>query len=288
MDEKLRATGTVVSHVILLVLGVILLPVSAGMLLSFPHWLFWLGVLLLFACCLFFYTAVAGLRRGSRQAQQFTKVQQLLTKVPAPTHAGNKANELSTLQAIQTPFQHEQFEPGQLLVQWLVPREEWKAFYKIERNKRLESMWIESILIALLGTVLLLMVRNASWFQALLLATGLALVWWIAKYYLHLRVMQSNQDQNQIIITTSSVQVNGRLHVYYDNHVTPGSFQLLTNHWPQVLEIRYHWQTRRGATFEELRVPVPAGKETEAQALVKHLSSFLPEPVVADGIKTGK
>lgn len=288
MDEKVRATGTVVSHVILIVLGVMLFPVSVGMLMSFPHWLFWLGMLLFVSCCTFFYSAFMGLRRGARQVQQLTHVQQQLRNIPVAAISDSQRTVTSTVPLPEEPMQHEQFEPGQLLVKWVISGQEWSAFYAGERKKRLESLWIESLLLVILGTGLLLLVRKAPWLLALGISTGIAMIWWIAKYFLHLKVLQSNRSQNQIIITTSSVQINGRLHVFYDEHVTPGSFQLLTNSRPMVVEIRYHWQTRRGATYEELRVPVPSGKETEAQEVVNRLSSFLQEPVVADGVKTGK
>ena len=287
MDENVRATGTIVTHIVLLALGILLLPLSIGMLLSFPHWIFWLGILLSFACFLFFYSGITGLRRGRRQVQQLSKVHQQLQSVhTAVSHPGKLQAQPLTLP--DEPLQHEQFEPGQILATWVVPEPEWTAFYAAERRKRLESLWIESFLIFVLGTCFLLLFRTASWTSALTISAALAVTWWLVKYHLHLKVLQSNRTENLIILTTSSVFINGKLHVYYDAHVTPGSIQLYKNTRPMVLEIRYHWKTRRGTTFEELRIPVPSGKETEAQELVHHLSSFLEQSVVTDGVESGK
>jgi len=276
MEEKVRATGTVVTHVLLLGIGLLLLPLSVGMLLSYPHEIFWMGLLLLAACIVFFYSAYTGIKRGRQQIQQLQQVQQQLDKVQSVPF--QEATPLTRAEPSfpETPLQHEAFAPHQVLARWEIPDVQWQAFYKTEKQKRFQSLWIEAALILLLGTVLLLIMRGADWPTALIISAALAITWWVLKYLLHLKVLRSSRTVNIILITTSSVRINDQLHVFYDAHVTPAAFTLVTESKPAVLEISYQWLTGRGATHEELRVPVPLGKEEEARQLVQRLSAFLP------------
>lgn len=111
--------------------------------------------------------------------------------------------------------------------------------------------------------------------MGLLVASVLAAVWAGTKYLLHLRPLKLKDASVHLLITPSTVYINGQPNVFYDDVKQPAKFRLLEEQQPAVLEITYMWPVRRGTTFEELRVPVPAGREEEARRLVAYLSSFL-------------
>jgi hypothetical protein len=54
------------------------------------------------------------------------------------------------------------------------------------------------------------------------------------------------------------------------------------------IEITYYWSTRRGETFEEIRVPVKIGKEAAAHEIVDQLRTLFQLPVIGPGIKSSK
>ncbi|HMO32477.1 MAG TPA: hypothetical protein PKE63_04120 [Lacibacter sp.] len=265
MDQRHSHTGTLITAVLLLIVGLVLLPVVLGMLLSYPSPVFYGGLLLGAGTFLILRSAVQGIGHARRDIKE-----------SAQTHAQilQKAAEgEKNFPAQKAPVTD--FNEHQLLAKWEIPSTEWTAFCSTEQRRRISTLWMECILIVVLGTLLLRQYRDGSWQMGLLVSSLLAGIWAAGKYLLHLRPLRRMSVPVQLLLTPSTVYINGRPNVFYDAVKRPSRFRLLEEERPAVLEITYMWPTRRGTTFEELRVPVPAGREAEARQWVEQLTSFL-------------
>jgi hypothetical protein len=49
------------------------------------------------------------------------------------------------------------FNETQILAQWQIPADEWAAFYAGERRRRMSSIKVESVLIVVFGTILIIL-----------------------------------------------------------------------------------------------------------------------------------
>ena len=65
-------------------------------------------------------------------------------------------------------------------------------------------------------------------------------------------------------------QINGKLNPYRSDRFWLKKIQMLAGD-PEVIEFTYSWDTRKGRTFDELRIPVPAGRGEEARALIEKI-----------------
>lgn len=265
MDQRHTHTGTLFVSVMLLVVGLILLPVVVGMLLSYPSPVFYIGLLLAAGTFLIVRGGVQGIGKARRNSKTAAALHSRMQQQAAQQAAGDQ----------EVPAALPDFNEHQVLAQWQIPAAEWAVFYAGEQRRRLDSIKVESLLIIVLGTFMIIAYRNGSWQMGLLVASLLAAVWAGGKYFLHLRPLKRKAGTVHLILTPSTVYINGQPNVFYDNVKQPAKFRLLEEQQPAVLEITYMWPVRRGTTFEELRVPVPAGREEEARRLVAYLSSFL-------------
>jgi hypothetical protein len=161
------------------------------------------------------------------------------------------------------------------LARWKLDQPTWNKFFVVEKRERFSSIYYEMFAIVLLGTTFLLLQRKADWKIAIPLSVVFAVIWGLAKYLLMLKPLQAANQQYEVILTTTSVLINNTHFVFRNEHKKPGKILLLTDQSPWVIEITFYWNTRRGETFEEIRIPVEPGRENEAINIVAILKSFL-------------
>ena len=216
------------------------------MLFSFPHWVGNVGIIMLFSCGAFIYSGI----------------KQIVTakKVMKGIEAFKKQLDHQTITNHETLLQS--FE----LARWTFDDETWEAFYAGERKERKINIAIECFWVVVLGTVIIVFSRGAFWVTALIISSLVAVIYGVLKYYFIMKSIDANGNRHEIIVTHQSVIVNGKINFFEDQHKRKGKILLLNKKNPLVIEITYHWRTRRGDTFDEIRFPAP--NETEAERVI--------------------
>ena len=157
-----------------------------------------------------------------------------------------------------------------LLAHWSYDTEEWNTFTKKEFGFRIREALIVWLLIAGLGTWLLASYRDMGHLAAFItsLSTGglLTLIRFIIAY--NARKANSSKP-GDVVISSKSILINGKYHILNDENKTLYKLELLKDETPQILEFSVEWNTRKGTTNEQVRIPIPADKSTEAAKLVE-------------------
>ena len=162
-----------------------------------------------------------------------------------------------------------------VLAHWYYSVEEWEGFNRLEKKTRGEEVLIEALLIAFLGAALLHFTRDAHWVIALAISMVLGTLYAIIRYAMRINALKWRQPAlPEIIITGSSVIINGNTLDYHSETRWLRKASLTEKEGKNILAITYEWQTRKGVTFDEIRVLVPKGKLKEGMEVLNRLNDL--------------
>ncbi len=166
-----------------------------------------------------------------------------------------------------------------VLARWQYPVKSWQAFQKLEKKERKYSMWIEIILIILLGAFIIKTSKNESWLVGFAISTPIAFIIAFLRFRMNLSsISLSGTKDAEVIITNEAVLVNGKYNRFVGYNLWLGNVAIKKFKGTDVLEITYRWNTRSGNISEELRIPIPEGKMGEAEAVKTTLLSSSNQP----------
>lgn len=157
-----------------------------------------------------------------------------------------------------------------LLAHWTYSDEEWKTFTKKEFNVSIREALLVWLLLVGLGTWLISGYREMGLLAAFItcFSTG-ALITFI-RFIIAYNARNANSSKpGDVIISAKSILINGTYHTLNDEHKTLSKLELLEDQIPQLLEFTVIWNTRKGQTNGQVRVPVPSDKLSEAVKLVE-------------------
>ncbi|HYR07973.1 MAG TPA: hypothetical protein VEQ60_09400 [Longimicrobium sp.] len=153
-----------------------------------------------------------------------------------------------------------------ILAHWTYPAEEWRAYTEGEWRYRLWEAVGLALLIGLVGGLIATWrTGESSYGSALLFGGFLGL--------LRLGMASSQRIANTAgpgyaIISPTAVLLNGTHHPLVSERRHFGGVRYASLDRPPVLEFTVKWKTRNGWMNEQIRVPIPAGREDEANAVV--------------------
>ena len=150
---------------------------------------------------------------------------------------------------------------------WDIDETTWQQFIKNEKNYRNSDNIYFLIGFLILGTISIIINRYAEWTTALLICfiTGAFVV--LLRRSLGLKKVHSVRKKKQVLITENFVRLNEFTFVLFSENRMTSSIKFLESEIPKILEFKIHWKTRNGVTYDELRVPVPPGKEEAAKKI---------------------
>jgi hypothetical protein len=153
-----------------------------------------------------------------------------------------------------------------ILAHWTYPAEEWKAYAEGEWRYRLWEAAGLALLIGLVGGLLATWRTGESSYAS-------ALVFGAFLGALRLAVAGSQRHANAAgpgyaIISPTAVLLNGTHHALVSERRHFGGVRYASLDRPPVLEFTVKWKTRNGWMNEQIRVPIPTGREDEANAVV--------------------
>lgn len=160
-----------------------------------------------------------------------------------------------------------------VLAHWYYSVEEWEGFTRIEKKTRGEEVFFEALLISVLGTFLLRFVKGAPWVAAIAISMVIATIYAIIRYTLRMNAIRwKNPSLPEVIITEQSVIINGHKLEYHSETRWLRRANLMEKEGRNLLAITYEWQTRKGVTYDEIRIPVPRGKLKEGMEVQERLN----------------
>lgn len=159
-------------------------------------------------------------------------------------------------------------EKNTLLAHWTYSDEEWKMFTKKEFNFRIREALVLWLLLTGIGTLLLSGYREMGYLAAFITCFSTGGVITLIRFIIAYNARNANSSKpGDVIISAKSILINGTYHILNDENKTLSKLELLKDETPQILEFTVIWNTRKGQTNEQIRVPVPSDKLTEAVKL---------------------
>ena len=162
----------------------------------------------------------------------------------------------------------------EILANWVYSASEWKEFLKWEKRRRSPTNLVEALSLVIMTTLAIRYSKNVDWVISFVISLMVGLAYSTAKYYINL--FSINLEENKIpevIVTNKAVIVNGNSNQFLGTNLMLGKVSVNDAGRFNVLEITYGWQTKKGKTFDEIRVPIPKGSLKEAIFLLEKLST---------------
>jgi len=256
ISDKYKISGGYFTGIILIGLSVLILPL--GIIGFFSSGFSYIGLIwLVFAISggLLLYSGIASIRSASK-----TKKDEAILKAALdPESSGTEKEEIKAT----------------ILADWKYDDETWEAFKQNEKSYRKEDNIYYFIGVVILGTIGLLIFRSANLFVAVAISAILGGIMVLLRSNLSLSKLKktSGPYSQRAIIGEGYVLMNGHTFDLFDTGRYTSKVEFLPDENPPILEFTIKWMTRKGATFDELRVPVPNNKIEEAIQIVTHFKS---------------
>jgi|GEM_PF-1782774 len=158
---------------------------------------------------------------------------------------------------------------GPVLAHWRYGADEWAAYTRREATYRgREAFWV-GLGVAVMGTGVI-GISEGDWGGGFAISAAVGAIIGVGRWMVARSARASNlaAPGGEVIIAPNALLLNGRYEVLQDHHFTFGGVRYVETETPPILEFTVTWPTRGGRTNEQYRVPVPAGREDEARALV--------------------
>jgi hypothetical protein len=267
MDQKIRSAGWNLTGIIAIVCGIITLPLSIALVLSRPAEIWWLGIILFPTSVFLIYSGIKTLYLAKKE-----KIETAIEKEIILNKTTGDLPGIITFNKENQPVREDSFEEKTILAHWKYSTDEWNRFMKIEKKDRKTDMWIEIVLLILLGALLIKYSRDASWLGAFAASIPIAFLIAVLRFKFNLfSISFSGEKKPETIVTDNAIMVNGHYNRFKGQNIWLGNVVVKDFEGIDVLEITYCWNTRGGITSEEIRVPVPNGKMNEALEVEKKL-----------------
>ena len=253
--------------------------------------IWWVFLALLAASGMMFWAAVANVVGWLRATRRVAATRQAMLQAayaPAPALPGAAASSPVEIPAHAAPAPARAPAPapaaamapvpararstGPVMAHWTYEPAEWEAYNEREvRYRTSEALWL-AVGITIVGTLLMGWSEGQWW-----LGLGLSAAVGALFGGIRLAVARSAHARNraagygEVIIGPDAVLMNGRYHTLHDGRIWLGGVRCLDGEHPPILEFTVEWKTRGGITNEQVRVPVPRGREDEARAVAEAL-----------------
>ncbi len=250
MDQQVVSKGSKLAAIIYWGLAIMVAPIAIGGLLGSATVVFAVGVVFLLISLFLLW---AGFRQWHLSKQVL-----------------DEANEVIRLSASASEIRQNRADDS-LPIIWEYSKEAWLQFAQWERKERTTNTAVEAIVLVVLGTLMIIISRGAHSTIALSISIVIAGIYYWLKIWLTLRGITQPDTENRyrVVIHEDGVLVNGRYHALQNQQRWRGKLTLNEKLVPAILEFTFYWNTRKGETFDELRIPVPADAIAQAKLLVK-------------------
>lgn len=156
-----------------------------------------------------------------------------------------------------------------LLAKWKYSQKEWDDFVVLERANKKEDNIYFGIGILILGTIVLIILRQTSFFGGFIFALPFSILipWLRMKFsYKHLKKGIKNPSVkiyiDHLLINKHKVELAGK------NKRVKSLKIIETENNIKLLEFDVQWMTRKGPTNDEFRILIPSNNMKEAKKII--------------------
>ncbi len=265
MDQNIRNKGGKISAVLLLFVGLMLLPLAISILLfASDTTIILIGIVLLVCSIMIIYGAVQQFIKSKKQSKHYSQVLDEIQIQQSKTNqiSVSKSNNIPTILAPKIhPLE------TKILAHWKYSKEEWRKFISWETKERKTNIFFESFAIVLIGIPFLMFFRDADFMVSFLVCLVIASIYGFIKYRLHLKGFNTIFKENEVIITLPAIVINGSYQVMQSDEIWLSKINIKKDNGLNIMEFVYNWNTRKGNTFDEIRIPIPFDKLQEAEEI---------------------
>jgi hypothetical protein len=162
-----------------------------------------------------------------------------------------------------------------VIAHWSYSAEEWKAYtekeYVSEKSEKKTLFIITAVLAIIIGLGFFIFDQDAGFWVLVgmvVLVGILAFTAWFTAWYRH---WENSKYHGEAYITGKSVYLNRQFHTWSGPGEKLESIDITNKKGQSILVIVYSVWTRNGRTPATIRIPVPAGKEEEAESIAAGL-----------------
>lgn len=241
--------GNLIIVVILIMVLVMLLPVAIGALVS-GVWI--LGLPLMISCILIGWGIF-------KKIKEHRKAEVLIPEVKNSTHP-------------HSPIQEKKSD-SIILGEWTIDAENWNQFIITEKKLRNEDSIYLFIGAIVMGTIGLMSARDVNLLTALLFASAIGLVVvWLRRYFALKNLKMEKHSPKKIVITPTTVFINAQVFTLIGENRYLRKVEMIKKNQQDIIEFTIGWETRKGHTFDELRIPVASSTFTQAEHILNYFN----------------
>lgn len=267
MDENLRTTSGSATAIYILLLSVVIFAASLIFITTGTGVMYFAGFIFMLLAVYLFFASLRWFKKMKREQLISEAEQQTLQHLLQTNQSAGPTILSGEAATIQHPLGAMALQVV-VLAQWEYTADQWQQFLHWERKERKTETLIVAVLVGLLGTFILRLSRSAPWPAAIAVSTVVALLYGLISYYVALNAIQQKSSPAQVVITKDAVLVNGHYNRLNGENLWLERVVLKRTDTFSYIEFTTGWTVRTGKATGELRIPVPAGKETEAITLV--------------------
>lgn len=273
MDQKIRTKSGVLSGAIVLVLGIIILPIGIGASLSKGDSVATsLGIAFLVSSLLLIYGGITTIVKTKKEMKHTDELQKRVSEKMNRSNSNDIAINSKNSDANISMEEEKLLNlESEILANWSFTKSEWFEFISWEKKERRLNTFFESFWILLLGAVFIIVFRGASFLIATSISLSIGIIYWVLKVQFTSQPFKIIKEENRVVITNVAVIINDAYQSFRNGDYWLGKIKILKEGNLNVLEIQYHWNTRRGSTYDEIRIPIPVGKTEEAELVKQKL-----------------
>lgn len=165
-----------------------------------------------------------------------------------------------------------------VMAHWNIDTPTWEAFKINEKKYRTSDNRYFLAAFLIVGTIILMFSRAAPIFIAAPIVLVIGIITITARKSVALKkLIVAPAVPLSVTVGRRQLIMNGVLYHLQSDRISTRKVRLLTEETPMILEFTQYWPTRRGETFDELRIPVPSYAQAEAQKVVDNFFPASPE-----------
>ena len=165
---------------------------------------------------------------------------------------------------METKNQH-----SEVLSHWKYTTKQWDEFVTIEKGNKKEDSIYFGIGIVILSTIALMLLRQTSFFTALVFAIPLAVLIPFLRMKFSYKHLKKGVKNPEVKITFNNLFINNHIVELQNKNKRVKSMKIIEEkNNIKLLEFDVQWLTRKGPTSDEFRILIPDDKLEEAQKLI--------------------
>lgn len=158
---------------------------------------------------------------------------------------------------------------------WEFSPSEWNSYVKAAKLLKKEDNIYFGVAILIAGIPFLMFVRNTTFLMASIFVIPFAfLIPWARNKFLT-SYLKTTNNSSTVHFYSDYILVNDkRINLFGDKRWIKSMKIINTKNSLSLLEIEIAWSTRKGDTFDEVRVPIPTDKMERAEGIIEYYRQY--------------